>query len=110
MALFRFKTRNPDRDRQTDKDRADRLGALLNQLTIEVEQERVGLRKRLDIQRMDAGFLDESLGNGDAPGIATKRLENLTEAVLQGENRLEVLKNKAAILADLKTRAETLLQ
>ncbi len=72
MSMFKFRLRSPSRDRETDESRIGRLERLLDQLLVEIDAERSGLRNRYESVVADAAFLLESIEN-DRPSASSDR-------------------------------------
>lgn len=100
--MLGFRTRDPERDKSTDRERMRRLATLLDELSEEIEKERNGLQRRMDAQSTDAGFLDQGMQNGDVAVAGGERLDALTKALLGGEKRLVVLRHHAVILSRMR--------
>ena len=110
MALFRFRTRSPERDLQTDAGRLRRLGALLDELRSEMEGEQSGLRNRHDRVTADAAFSQQALEN-ERPDIGmSSRIDELTEAMLGCANRLAALEEQLAFIAEMRDRVDMFAQ
>jgi hypothetical protein len=107
MALFRFRTRNPERDLQTDAERLRRLRAFLDQLRTEMEGERSGLRNRYDRVTADAAFSQQAFENERIDAGLSSRVDALTEAMLGCANRLSALEEQLAFIAEMRDRVET---
>lgn len=100
--MFSFRTRNPDRDRDTDRARIERLSSLADAVADEVARERDGLRKRRQREVDDAGFLLEAQSSGDTTEAAEKRLDSLSASVMLAETRLVQLDRQLAWLRELR--------
>jgi hypothetical protein len=102
MALFNFRTRNPERDDATDARRFDRLARLLNELTDEISVERSGLERRYKSVTTDAAFLVEAIENDSVAERSQTRVEELTSSIINCERRLESLSRQASVLNELR--------
>ncbi len=88
-----FRVRDPERDKNTNRDRTRRLIGLLEQLGREIKSERDGLAARLKADAGDAAFLMEALENGDADEREMKRIDTLEQAIVDAEVRIKTLDN-----------------
>lgn len=102
MAIFGFRTRNPERDDATDQRRFDRLARLLNEISDEISMERSGLERRYRSATTDAAFLVEAIENDGASERSTNRVEELTASILNCERRLDFLSRQAAVLNEFR--------
>lgn len=108
MPIFGFRTRNPERDADTDARRFDRLARLLNELTDEISVERSGLERRYRSATTDAAFLVEAIENDGASGHANDRVEELTTSILNCERRLDFLSQQASVLNEFRKALSSL--
>lgn len=111
MALFGaraakpFRTRDPRRDRETDAARAGRLRAFLDELRLEIEDERDGLRGRYESVTARAAFSQQALDHDEAgPGMASS-VDELTRTMIDYTRRLDALEAQAAFVNELCERA-----
>jgi len=111
MALFGmratkpFRTRNPQRDRETDAARAARLNAFLNDLRVEIERERDGLRGRYEDVTERAAFSQQALEDDEAgPGMSSA-IEDMTRTMVRYSDRLAALEEQAAFVIELLDHA-----
>ena len=102
MAIFGFRTRNPERDGATDARRFDRLARLLNEMTDEISVERSGLERRYRAATTDAAFLVEAIENDGASVRSRDRVEELTASILNCERRLDLLAHQASVLNEFR--------
>lgn len=105
MALFRFRTRNPQRDRATDLGRRDRLLQLLDQLHAEIEAERDGLQARYETAQASAAFALEAFENGDGEALSAKA-DDLSAAMQRYQERMAELESQAAFMKRAETEAK----
>ena len=105
MALFAFRTRNPERDRGTDAQRFHALCATLDDLAAQIRREEVGLKKRYEQVRDQAAFAVQNLDNG-AAGNLSERADALTRSLAQCEARLAALATQLDYLTRLRTEVE----
>lgn len=104
MALFSFRTRNPQRDRETDLGRLDRLLALYSQLRAEIDAERSGLQARYQQAQDSAAFALEAFENGDGDRLASKA-DELALAMRRYRTRIAALEGQAAYVQDAEAEA-----
>lgn len=100
--VFSFRTRSPDRDRNSDRSRIERLVSAADEVAVEITRERDGLQKRRQREVDDAGFLLEASSNGDVAAATDGRLEALSSSVMLAESRLALLERQLAWLDELR--------
>jgi hypothetical protein len=96
-----FRTRSPERDRETDLGRLSRMTSFLGQLAGEIEAERAGLETRYRNEVSDAGFLLGAIENDEVSARSTARAEALTTSIMRGERRLETLARQADLMREI---------
>jgi chromosome segregation ATPase len=101
MAIFAFRTRNPDRDRVSDAQRFQALCGALEELAGQIRREEAGLKNRYEQVRDQAAFAMQNLDNG-AAGNLSERADALTRSLAQCEARLAALKTQLDFLARLR--------
>ncbi|MCT7377839.1 hypothetical protein [Chelativorans salis] len=106
MALLSFRTRNPQRDRDTDRGRIDRLLQFLRQLHAEIDAERSGLEARYEKAQTSAAFALEAFENGGGEELASKA-DNLTVTMQRYHARVAALEKQIAFVegAEMEARA-----
>jgi hypothetical protein len=102
MAIFNFRTRNPERDDATDARRFDRLARLLNEIADEISVERSGLERRYRSATTDAAFLVEAIENDGVSSRSKDRVDELTTSIINCERRLDFLTQQASVLNELR--------
>lgn len=105
MALFGFWVRNPQRDRETDRGRFDRLSQLFLELQQEIEAERDGLHTRYERAQNSAAFALEAFENGDGGQLALKA-DTLADAIQRYGERLEALERQIEFMRAAKAEAD----
>lgn len=111
MALFGarsgkpFRTRNPQRDRETDAARAARLNAFLDDLCTEIVRERDGLRGRYDSVTARAAFSQQALEHDEAGPEMSSSVDRLTQTMIDYTRRLDALEEQTAFVNALRERA-----
>lgn len=106
MALFRFKTRNPNRDRETDAGRMQRLRQVLDEIHDEIENEKNGLRNRYDKVTADAAFSQQALEDDRVSAGMSSKIDELTEAMIRYTRRLASLDGQIGFVTELRGRIE----
>jgi len=107
-SLFGFRTRNPQRDRETDRERYERLESLLAEMAAQIAAERGGLERRYRESSANAGFLADAIDNEEAASGSSARLDAMTDDLINCERRLAALSRQIAVVEDLRTRARSL--
>jgi hypothetical protein len=106
MALFRFQTRNPNRDRETDAGRLLRLQRLLGDIRGELVRERDGLRDRYEKVAADAAFSQQALEN-DRTGAGTSlKIADMTETMIRYRKRMQTLEKHIGFVTGLDGQVE----
>ncbi|HWK65883.1 MAG TPA: hypothetical protein VNS34_13140 [Rhizobiaceae bacterium] len=101
-SVFGFKTRNPDRDRQTDATRFQRVQEMLSGISQEMEREKEGLEKRYGAVSADAAFLFEALENEGDRERDSGRIAQLTSTLQSCERRIAALKKQMLFMEDCR--------
>jgi len=96
-----FKTRNAERDRETDLGRLSRMKSFLEQVASEIEAERAGLETRYRNEVSDAGFLLGAIDNDEAPARSAARADALTASIMRCERRLETLGRQVELMREI---------
>lgn len=101
MSVFgNFRVRSRQRDRSTDEDRFESLLQAVRKLQGDATNEMTGLTKRYERTSSDAAFAlveEENEGSGDAD-----RIGELTETIMNYEERLKYLERQIAYFAQLE--------
>jgi len=108
-SLFGFKTRSPERDRDTDRERLARLSAFLGEMADQIAAERTGLERRYREASTNAGFLADAMENEEVSAGSSHRLDAMTDDMLNYERRLAALSRQIGVVEDLRARAQALL-
>jgi hypothetical protein len=106
MALFSFRTRNPQRDRETDLGRLGQLLGLLRRLQAEIEAEKSGLQARYRQAQDSAAFALEAFENGDGTDLSGKA-DELALSMRRYQARIAALEKQAAFIRNAETEATT---
>ncbi|MGI6852233.1 hypothetical protein [Mesorhizobium sp. 1B3] len=99
-SVFGFKIRNPDRDRQTDATRFQRIQEMLGAISEEMDREKAGLEKRYGAVAADAAFLFEALEN--EADQDSGRMAQLTSTLQSCERRIAALKKQMLFMEDCR--------
>jgi DNA-binding ferritin-like protein len=109
MALNRFRVRSPDRDRDTDRRRMQRLHQLLDDLRSEMERERDGLRERYDKVTANAAFSMVALEEESGSRGMSSQIGDMTNTMVNYASRIASLGSQIDFIADLDRRVERVL-
>lgn len=93
-----FRTRNPDRDRDTDRERFGRMLSAIESTRAAIAAEREGLQRRYKAVSNDAGFLDNAIDNGETSPENAAKIDQMATTMINYERRV----------ADLSRQIETL--
>jgi len=110
MALFRFRVRNPERDRETDRARMQRLQQLLGDLRAEMEREKDGLRDRYEKVTADAAFSQQALEDDLAGAAMSSKIDGMTDAMIRYTKRIASLEIQIGFVTDIDRRIELFSQ
>lgn len=106
-AIFGFKTRSPDRDRETDKARFEQLSQILVRLAAEIESEGAGIRNRYESVSANAAFLAEAVDNEAASPQRIAEMDQLTSSLKACHRRIDALEAQAALIDRLRHLVDT---
>jgi hypothetical protein len=106
MAFNRFRVRNPDRDRETDGRRMQRLHQQLNDLRMEMEHERDGLRERHELVTANAAFSALALEEESGGPSMSSQIGDMTNTMINYATRISSLEAQIAFVADLDRRLD----
>jgi vacuolar-type H+-ATPase subunit I/STV1 len=106
MALFRFRTRNPERDRETDSSRLQRLQQSLADIRAEMERERSGLRDRYEKVTADAAFSQQTLEDDHAGAAMSSKIDDMTGTMIRYTKRLATLQTQIDFVTEMGRRVE----
>jgi succinylglutamate desuccinylase len=101
MALFRFRTRNPARDHQTDENRLERLLRSVEGIRAEMERERDGLRARYENIMADAAFSQQALEDERVDADISVKIDDMTETMIRYYKRIAWLESQIAFVTDI---------
>lgn len=110
MALFKFRTRSPQRDHDTDVARLSRLQAFLDDLQAEMERERNGLRDRYEKVTTRAAFSQQALEDEVVAPRMSSTIDDLTETMIRYTDRLASLEKQIAFVTETRTRVDLFSQ
>lgn len=94
-----FPTRNPERNRQNDAVRRERLRAAIQAIQAEVRSELDGIRRRYEAAATNAAFLFDAIENGESDSDA--RLDDLSASLKNYETRVTELSGQIEFLNGL---------
>jgi hypothetical protein len=101
-----FRVRSRERDRETDVTRATRLHDLLDDLRLEIERERNGLRDRYESVSERAAFSQQALEDGRSSAISTV-IDDLTDIMMRYSARLKALEEQMDFVTGLRRQADS---
>jgi hypothetical protein len=110
MALFRFRTRSPDRDREMDEARSQRLRQFLDALRSEIQREREGLKARYEKITADAAFSQQALEDNRAATDVSSKIDQMTEAMVGYTKRIALLEQQISLMNKMLSQAELFSQ
>lgn len=102
MSIFR--TRQPQRDRDTDSQRLGRLTTLLRTMIDEITAERDGLEARRGKTEQEAAFSMLAFEDGGG-GRMSAKVSDLTASIVQATDRLKSLQDQIALASRLLEEA-----
>jgi hypothetical protein len=108
-SIFSFRSRNPDRDRQTDLQRFDRLAKLFDQIAAEIETEKTGLENRYRSTAANAAFLVEAMENGSASASKGSDVSAMTNSILNCERRIAELARQKGLVKELRRSLDAIV-
>ncbi len=114
MALFGFKTRSPNRDRETDRLRYRKLLDTIGELIDQIERERTGLAARYERVAENAAFSQEAMENEGRQSMSAQ-VDELTSTMMRCRERLSALQDQRGFFetllhtVDERVRNQTLL-
>ena len=106
MVLFDFRTRDTQRDHQTDMGRLQRLYQLLGVVRAEMEQEKSGLRDRYEKVMADAAFSQQRLEDGRDGAAISSKVDDLTDTMIRYSKRIASLETQIDFVAEMDRRLE----
>jgi hypothetical protein len=107
MALFRFRTRDPQRDSETDLNRLQRLRQSLADIRSEMEHERNGLRDRYEKVTADAAFSQQRLEDARGSVGMSSKIDDMTGTMIRYTKRIALLEAQIDFVVDLERKADT---
>jgi len=106
MGLFRFQVRNPNRDRDTDAGRLQRLHRMLDELRVEIERERNGLRDRYEKLAADAAFSYQAMENDGVEASMSSKIDDMTDTMIRYSGRIQALDRQIGFVIGLRGQVE----
>src|ERR1041385_5794237 len=104
MALTRFRVRSPERDRETDVDRMQRLQQQIAALRAEMERERDGLRDRYEKVTANAAFSLLALEEDSGRSGMSSRIGDMTQTLIHYSRRIASLETQIGFVSELDQR------
>jgi len=101
-SVFRFRTRSPERDRQTDTARFGRIQEVLEEISDEMGREKTGFEKRYGSVAADAAFLFEAMENEAGSAKDSNRIADLTNTLQACERRIAFLKKQILFMEECR--------
>lgn len=101
MALFSFRTRNPERDRQSDATRLQSIKRAIRDAVVEAERERDGFRRRYEDAAVNAAFSFENMQNEGETEEASAQVDDLTQALTRFSQRIGFLEKQMAFMQEI---------
>jgi len=101
MALFRFRTRSPERDSDTDADRLRRLRQSLVDIRAEMETEISGLRDRYETVMADAAFSQQLVEDERGGKGISSSVDDMTGTMIRYTKRLAMLRAQIDFVAGI---------
>ena len=103
------KTQKPNRNRQTDLQRFDRLAKLFDQIAAEIETEKTGLENRYRSTAANAAFLVEAMENGSASASKGSDVSAMTNSILNCERRIAELARQKGLVKELRRSLDAIV-
>lgn len=107
--MFGFRTRNPERDHQTDLVRFNQLISLIEKLHGEMAGERAGMQTRYRNTEASAAFAMEALENGDGVRLSEK-VDELTLDLRRYHARIASLDRQVAFVGSIEQDMKAFLE
>jgi hypothetical protein len=101
MALFGFRTRNPERDRLSDATRFLSIKRAIRDVVVETERERDGFRRRYDDASVNAAFSFENMENEGETEKVSAQVDSLTQALTRFSQRIDFLEKQMAFMHEM---------
>jgi|EndMetStandDraft_9_1072997.scaffolds.fasta_scaffold1101716_1 hypothetical protein len=106
MPLFRFRTRRPERDSDTDADRLGRLRQSIADIRVEIERERNGLLARHEKVMDDAAFSQQLVEDERGGRDMSSTVDDMTATMIHYTKRLAELREQIEFVAELDQRVD----
>jgi hypothetical protein len=101
VTLSRFRVRSPERDRESDTRRLQRLSQVITDLREEMVRERSGLQNRHDKITANAAFSQLALEEKSGDAGMSSKIGDMTDAMIHYTNRVSSLDSQIRFLSDL---------
>ena len=106
MALFRFRTRSPERDSDTDADRLRRLRQSLVDVRAEMESEISGLRDRYETVMANAAFSQQLVEDERGGKGISSSVDDMTGTMIRYTKRLATLQAQIDFVAGIARQVD----
>ena len=106
MALFRFRMRSAERDRETDLGRLQRLRQLLTDIRTEMEREKNGLRDRYEKVTTNAAFSQQALEDDSVGEGMSAKIDDMTDRMVRYTRRIASLGTQIDFVTEIDRRVE----
>lgn len=110
MALFRFRTRNSERDRETDSGRLQRLHQALADIRAEMEREQNGLRDRYEKVMANAAFSQQMVEDERGAAGMSSKVDDMTSTMIGYTKRLAALQTQIDFVSEMDRRIDAFSQ
>ena len=106
MALFGFRVRDPQRDREADLNRLQRLRQSLADIRSEMERELNGLRERYEKVTANAAFSQQMLEDERGGLGISSKVDDMTGAMIRYTKRITLLQTQIDFVVDLERKVD----
>jgi hypothetical protein len=106
FAMLSFRTRDPDRDRQTDTLRMQKLRRALMDVGTELETEKAGFQRRYEAASSDAAFSQQVFEDDRGDADISVRIDDLTHSLINYSNRIAALEQQNAFINEMLAKLD----
>jgi hypothetical protein len=110
LPIFPFRTRNSQRDSQTDTGRLQRLHKALSGIRSEMESERNGLRERYEDAMANAAFSQQLVEDHRGTVGMSSKVEDMTGAMMWYTKRIGLLQKQIDFVTDMSRSIEAFME
>jgi hypothetical protein len=104
--MLGFRIRSPDRDRQTDTARMQKLRQVLLDLGAELASEKAGFQNRYEAASADAAFSQQVYEDGRGNTEISARVDDLTSSLINYSRRIAALDRQNAFVDEMLVRLD----